>query len=258
MKWAMTYTPYDTAGQCKSADAVLADLTEIKGKGFTTVRLYGTDCSGLSSVGGGAKKVGLKIILGVFISAGIDAARPQISEIVAWGNAGNWDIVVMLIVGNEAVSGHGVAPSALASFISEGKAALVAAGQGSIPVTTTEIVSVFGANKALWCPVVDVIGCNIQSFFDGKVEAANAGSFVLSQLEQVKSFCPGKPYYNLESGWPSGGGNNGASVASPDAQRAAMLDISQKAGDKTIVFSYKDDGWKAAGVEQHFGCSGWY
>jgi exo-beta-1,3-glucanase (GH17 family) len=258
-QWAMTYTPYDTTGACKDAPSVLADLNDIKAKGFTTVRLYGTDCSGLANVGTQAKAVGLKVILGVFIkNDGIEAARPQIAEIVAWGNAGNWDCVVLLVVGNEAVSGHGIDAGALAAFVADGKKALVAAGQSGIPVTTTEIVSTFGQYKDIFCPVIDVTACNIQAFFDGKVVAANAGDFVLSQLAQVQSFCPGKAYYNLESGWPSGGGDNGASVASPDAQRAAIADISAKAGDKSVIFSYKDDGWKAPGIEQHFGCSSWF
>lgn len=255
----MTYTPYDTTGACKDAASVLADLKDIKSKGFTTVRLYGTDCGGLASVGNGAKQIGLKIILGVFIkNDGIEAARPQIGDIVTWGNAGNWDIVVMVVIGNEAVSGHGISGAALAAFIADGKKALVAAGQPGIPVTTTETVGTFAQYKDLFCPVIDVTACNIQPFFDGSVVAASAGDFVLSQLEQVKNFCPGKPYYNLETGWPSGGASNGASVASPDAQKAAIGSISAKAGQLSMVFSYKDDGWKPAGVEQHFGCSNWF
>jgi exo-beta-1,3-glucanase (GH17 family) len=255
----MTYTPYTTDGGCKDAAGVLTDITAIKAKGFTTIRIYGTDCGGLASVGDACKANGMKMILGVFIKAdGIAAARPQIGEIVTWGNAGHWDMVVMIVVGNEAIHSKACDASSLASFISEAKGAFTAAGQGSIPVTTTETVDVLGANKAALCPVIDVTAANIQSFFDGKVVAANAGDFVASQLEMVKNFCPGKPYYNLESGWPSGGGDNGASVASPDAQKAAMGDIVAKAGDKTVVFSFQDDAWKAPGIEQHFGCSKWF
>ena len=69
---------------------------------------------------------------------------------------------------------------------------------------------------------------------------------------------PNKPSYNLESGWPSGGGNNGASIASPDAQKAAIADIVAKVGGKTVVFSYSNDDWKPAGVEQHFGCAQYF
>ena len=76
----------------------------------------------------------------------------------------------------------------------------------------------------------------------------------LQMFDQVENFCPGKPYYNLESGWPSAGGDNGASQANPSAQAAAIADIVAKAGGKTVVFSYQNDAWKPAGVDQFFGC----
>jgi exo-beta-1,3-glucanase (GH17 family) len=123
-----------------------------------------------------------------------------------------------------------------------------------VPITTAEPVGSWGANTAALCPVVDVVGVNIETFFDGSVVAANAGSFVLQMFEQVVNFCPGKDYYNLECGWPSAGGDNGASVASPDAQAAAMADIAAKAGGKTVMFSFQNDAWKPAGNDQFFGC----
>ncbi|KAF2674467.1 glycoside hydrolase [Microthyrium microscopicum] len=255
-KWGFTYTPYSTAdGSCLSAGQVLSDLTTIKGKGFTTVRVYGTDCDTLDTVGAAARTVGLKLILGVFIKAdGIAAAQSQIPQIVTWGNAGNWDLVVMLVVGNEAISSGFCDGPSLAAFVSSAKSALTAAGQGSIPVTTTEVVSVLGANKGVLCPVVDIVAANIETFFDGSVIAANAGDFAKSQLDQVSGFCPGKTAYNLESGWPMGGPSNGASVASPEAQNAAIADIINKVGDKTVIFSFGNDMWKPAGVDQNFGC----
>jgi exo-beta-1,3-glucanase (GH17 family) len=258
-KWAMTYTPYSSSGACKEAGEVSSDLAAIAGKGFTTIRLYGTDCSGLQNVGGAAVASGMKIILGVFIEAsGIEAARPQLAEITAWGSQGsNWASVVMLVVGNEAIQNGYCSAGALAGFISDAKSALTAAGAGSVPVTTTEPLSALMASASALCPVMDVVAANIQSYFNGGIDASQAGSFVSSQLELVAQQCPGKTAYNLESGWPSGGNSNGASVASPDAQRAAIADISAKAGDKTVMFSFSDDAWKTPGplaVEQHFGC----
>jgi exo-beta-1,3-glucanase (GH17 family) len=256
----MSYTPYTASGGCKDAGAVASDLLMIKGKGFTTIRLYGTDCDGLNSVGAAAAAAGLKMIVGVFIKAdGVAGARPQIGQIVAWGNAGNWGKVVMLIVGNEAIhQGFSDGPS-LAGLIGEAKAALVAAGQGGIPVSTAETVASLGQYKDVLCPVMDVAGANIQTFFDGSVVAENAGDFVLAQLDLIKGFCPGKSaYYNFESGWPSGGASNGASIASPQAQQAAMGSIIAKAGDRTVIFSHQDDLWKAPGIEQHFGCAQWF
>lgn len=256
-KWAMTYTPYTTDGGCKDASSVLSDLAVIKSKGFTTVRMYGTDCSGLSTVGAACAAHGLQLILGVFVKGdGIGAARPQIGEIIEWGSQGsNWGMVTFVVVGNECIHSGACDGPSLAGFIGEMKTALQGAGAGHIPVTTTETVATFVANAATLCPVIDIVGANIQSFFDGKVLAHEAGSFVASQLQQVADACPGKPTYNLESGWPSGGSDNGASVASPEAQGAAIADIVAKVGKNTVVFSFQDDAWKPAGIEQHFGCA---
>jgi exo-beta-1,3-glucanase (GH17 family) len=255
-KWAFTYTPYDSSGACLDAGTVATQVAAIAAKGFTTLRLYGTDCSTLSSVGPAARANGLKLILGIFIkSDGIGAAQSQVGDITSWGSAGNWDLVVMVVVGNEALQdGYCDAPS-LAAFVQSARASIVGAGlPSSVPFTTAEPVASWGAHTADLCPVVDVVGVNIETFFDGGVVAANAGDFVLQMFEQVVNFCPGKAYYNLESGWPSSGGDNGASVASPEAQAAAMADIAAKAGDKTVMFSFQNDAWKPAGVDQFFGC----
>jgi exo-beta-1,3-glucanase (GH17 family) len=252
----MTYTQYNTDGTCRAAGDVLTDLAAIKAKGFTTIRIYGTDCEGLQNVGAGARAAGLKLIIGIFItSTGIGGAQSQVTDITTWGQAGNWDLVVLIVVGNEAISGGFADGASLAGFISSARGSFQAAGSGGIPVTTSETVASFVANAGSLCGVIDVVAANIQTFFDGGVVAANAGQFAQTLLGQVEAACPGKPSYNLESGWPSAGGNNGASIASPDAQAAAIAAIVAVLGEKTVVFSYTNDNWKPAGVEQHFGCS---
>jgi exo-beta-1,3-glucanase (GH17 family) len=233
----------------------MADLTAIAHKGFTTIRTYSTDCSGLQSIGPAARANKLKVILGVFIKGdGCGGAQSQVSDIVAFGKAGNWDLVSMIVVGNEAIFQSFTTGPALAAFISSAKASFQAAGSGSIPVTTSETVAVFVANAQYLCPVIDVVASNMHAYFDATVTATNAGSWVLTQLGLIEAACPGKPSYNLESGWPSAGGTNGNAIASTQAQSDAIGDIIAKAGQKTVVFSPFNDLWKAPGVEQNFGC----
>jgi exo-beta-1,3-glucanase (GH17 family) len=260
-QWAMTYTPYSTSGDCKSASDVDSDIAAIAAKGFTTVRLYATDCSGLVNVGASARAHGIKIIMGVFIKAdGISGARPQLAQIASWGQAGNWDLITFMVVGNEAIFNNYCSASDLAAFISEAKSTWSAAGYYG-QVTTAEPVSTFQSSAYALCSVIDIAAANIEPFFDGSVVAANAGDFVVSQLALVAAACPGKSAYSLESGWPSSGSPNGKSIASPADQAAAMQDITAKAGDTTVVFSYTNDAWKAPGqfgVEQYFGCATLY
>ena len=255
----MPYTPYSPSGQCKSASEVDYDISVIAGKGFTTVRIYATDCSALPNVGASCQKHGLKVIVGVFIdNKGISAASSQVSDISAWGSSGYWSIVAMIVVGNEAVFNGYCSASELAGLISSSKSSFAAAGYTGA-VTTTEPLNILQQYSGSFCSVIDVVAANIQPFFNAGISSGGAGDFVASQLTLVGEACPGKDAYNLECGWPSAGSANGAANPSPSDQAAAIADIIDKVGDKTAIFSYENDSWKSGGefgVEQHFGCSG--
>jgi len=248
-QWAVTYTPYTSSGQCKAASDVAADMAAIKAAGFSAVRLYATDCSGLQNVGAGCQAVGLKIILGVFIeSSGISAAQEQVTEIVAWAQ---WDLVELIVIGNEAIFNGYCTPSELASFISSSKSAFSAAGYSG-PCTTTEPLNVLQEYTEIICEVVDVVGCNIHPFFNAAVDASQAGSFVASQLQIVDALCAGKSGINLETGWPSAGSScNGVACPTPENQQTAIAAILAAAGGQSAILSYENDPWKDPG---EFGC----
>ena len=258
-QWSITYSPYTSDGGCKPSSDVAGDIAMIAKKGFSSIRLYSTDCSGLSSVATAALSHNLNIILGVYISdTGIAAARPQIGEIVNWASKnGHFKGVEMIVIGNEAVFNKFCSAAELASFVAEAKAAFSAAGYTG-PVTTTETVEVLKQNKATLCPVCDVAAANIHPFFNGKVTADQAGDFVASQLELLATICPGKETYNLETGWPTKGSPNGAAIPGAWEQSVAVEGIKKAAGGKSAFFSFVDDLWKEEGewgVERSWGCS---
>lgn len=235
----------------------MADITIIAGKGFTTIRLYATDCSGLQNVGAACQANNLKMIIGVFIeSSGISGAQPQVTEIAEWGQSGMWDLVVLAVVGNEAIFNGYCSADDLAGFISSAKSTWQQAGYTG-PVTTTEPLSTLQESAGSLCGVIDVVACNIESFFTSSVVAESAGTFVAGQLELTGQCCPGLTAYNLESGWPSAGLPNGQAIPGAQQQQDAILDIMDKAGEFTVFFSYSNDPWKAPGpfdVEGNFGC----
>lgn len=251
--WAMTYTPYNDNGSCKDSGTVSSDVAEIAKKGFKALRVYSTDCSALQNVGGAAEANGLKLILGVFISStGLSPAQEQVDEIVAWAK---WTLVDVIIVGNEAIMDGWVSASQLAGFIQSSRAAFKGAGYSGA-VTTTEALDIWQANTDVLCDVVDVVGCNIHPFFNSAVTAAEAGSFVVSQLKIVDSLCPGKTGYNFETGWPSLGTNNGLAVPGVVEQSVAVQAIVAEAGDRCVILSFSDDKWKSPGpfnCEQSWG-----
>ncbi|KAL8669613.1 MAG: hypothetical protein Q9224_007727 [Gallowayella concinna] len=256
----MTYSPYTSSGGCKPSSDIATDVASIAAKGFSSLRLYSTDCSGLSAVATAAQSRSINLILGIYISSsGISAARPQIHEIVTWAtsNDAHWKGVEMIVVGNEAVFNNFASAEELANFVSEAKAAFSAAGYTG-PVTTTETLETLTKYAATLCPVSDIAAANIHPFFNGKISASQAGEFVASQLTLLESVCPGKEAYNLETGWPSKGSANGVAVPGSWEQRAAVEGIRKAAGGKSAFFSFVDDEWKEEGewgVERSWGCS---
>ena len=256
-QWCMTYSPYTSSGGCKSSSAVSADIASIASKGFSSVRLYSTDCSGLPNVGTAAAAHGLKLVLGVFISeTGISEAESQIEEITSWAN-GNYDNVEMVVIGNEAVFNSYCTASALAEFLASAKSTLKAAGYIG-PVTTTEPLNILQEYAETLCPAMDVASANIHPFFNADISASNAGSFVAKELRVLETVCPGKEAYNLETGWPNQGLSNGAACPGAAEQKEAIEGIKAAAGGKSVFFSFEDDLWKGEGelgVERSWGCA---
>ncbi|RMY47710.1 hypothetical protein D0865_08512 [Hortaea werneckii] len=258
-KWAMTYTPYAADGSCKDSSTISADISSIASKGFTTVRLYATDCNGPVNIGNACAENGLKMILGIYIDgSGIGAnTDEQVSDLIDWG-MGQWEMVEMVVFGNEAVFNGYCSASQLASGLEDARSRFSAAGYTG-PVTTTEPLGTIQENAQTICPAVDVIAANIHPFFNTAIFASKAGEFVSSQLEDLADACNGeKEAYNLETGWPSSGLANGLAVPGFSDQKTAIESIMGAAGSKSALFSFENDDWKEPGdldVEQYWGCA---
>ncbi|KAI9806995.1 MAG: hypothetical protein M1833_002653 [Piccolia ochrophora] len=251
-QWCMTYSPYTDGGECKGGDEVSKDIANIAQKGFTSVRIYSTDCGGLEKVGSACEKHGLKIVAGVFIDkTGLGPAREQIQDLAQWKK---WELVELIVIGNEALFNGFCTASQLADFIAEAKQTFKQAGYNG-PCTTTEAsVEILATNKATLCPVLDVVAANLHPFFNGAISASEAGDFVAKQMKGLEECCPGKETYNLETGWPSAGADNGVAIAGKSEQEEAIAGIRKAVGNKVAFFSFVDDLWKDDKREQSFGC----
>ncbi|OJJ31210.1 hypothetical protein ASPWEDRAFT_31875 [Aspergillus wentii DTO 134E9] len=253
-RMGMTYSPYTNGGDCQSKDEIAKHVAEIKQKGFTHVRVYSTDCNGLEYIGEAAKQNGLKMIIGVFISStGVSGAQDQVTSIAKWAQ---WDLVSLVVVGNEAIQSGYADASSLAGLISSAKSTFKSSGYTG-EVTTTEPINVWEQYSSTLCNAVDIVGANLHPFFNADTTADQAGTFVKSQFELLKKTCPGKDILNLETGWPSEGSANGKAVPGKEQQAAAIKSLAQEVGDKSVFFSYANDLWKDAGefdVERYWGC----
>ncbi|KAI0189018.1 glycoside hydrolase family 17 protein [Astrocystis sublimbata] len=259
--WAVTYTPYETTvgGGCKSQSQVNHDIAAIAAAGVTTIRVYSTDCSTLDFVGGACEAHGIKMILGIFVDqpgchAGNPSVEEQLSAIKSWGN---YDIVSLITVGNEAVLHGYCTPSELAGLISTTKETLGYTG----PYSTAETVNIWQQDEfaGAICDVVDFVGANAHAFFNTETTANQAGQFVKGQLDIIDKVCPGKEGRIMETGWPSAGQSLGQAVPGYSQQAAAIKGIVQEVGDKAVIFSLTSDEWKDGNTqcqcEQHWGCA---
>ena len=257
-KWAMTYTPYAANSDCKSAEEVFSDIQKIAAAGFTTLRVYSTDCGTLTKVGPAAKELGLNLIIGVFIGDyGCSNKSPdvgqQVSDIKKWAQ---WDLVKLVVVANEAMFNNFCSPSQLVDLIHHVRGELSSVGYNG-PFTTTDVVSAWlEKDTAAVCDAIDVVACNSHAYFDVNTTPENAGPFVASQLAKVEEKC-GKKGYIMETGWPTAGKCNGVACAGYAEQATAIKSIKETVGDKAVFFSATDDAWKDPGAcncEQHWGC----
>ena len=254
----MTYTPYDAAnGECKTSDVVDADVKSIANAGFTTLRVYSTDCDTLPLVGDACKKYGVKMIVGIFISEyGCSNGSPdvdtQISALKEWGQ---WDLVDLMAVGNEALYNGYCTAQELVNLIQHVRSELT---EYTGPYTTTDIVSAWEQEdiSSVVCDAIDVVAANVHSYFSADVLPIDAGKFVKSQIENVEKACGGKPGYVLECGYPTSGNTNGVNIPSVLNQQIAITSIKETMGDKVVFFSMFDDQWKddgACNCEKHWG-----
>jgi exo-beta-1,3-glucanase (GH17 family) len=256
--YAVTYTGYthDT-GACMTADEVKTELENIQVNEFYALRMYSTDCNQMETVATQALGMGLKLILGVYISsAGVSSGSSQVSDIVNWGQANNWEGVEFILLDNEAVSDGYCSASDLASFVTSAKETIQNAGYTG-QFSIAEPLDIWQSDASTLCSVVDFASANLEPFFNSDVEASSAGSFVASEVEILKTLCPqSETVFVSEAGWPTQGDTNGKAVPGVSEQKAAMESIRSALGSITAQFSYKDDAWKSPGdfgVEQYWG-----
>ena len=247
----ISYSPYTDAGDCKTSDEVATDLAQLTN--FTYIRLYGVDCSQVEYVLN-AKSSSQKIFQGIYymdeIEAGVEAIADAIST-----TGSSWDDFVTISIGNELVNSGSATVEQVSSYVSTGRTALTAAGYTGDVVAVDTFIAVID-NPGL-CNLSDYMAVNAHAYFDYNTAAADAGPWVLEQIQRVWYACSGeKSVVVTESGWPWAGDTDGAAVPSLANQEAALTSIQDTCGDDVYMFSAFDHKWASPGaydVEQYFG-----
>ncbi|KAI1760913.1 glycoside hydrolase superfamily [Hypoxylon sp. FL1150] len=258
--YGVTYSPYKGSGGCKTADEVDADFA-VMAQSYGVIRLYGVDCDQVAMAYAAAKNHGNKLFLGIF---DINSLGQSIATI-ATGVQNEWSIVDTVSVGNELVNNGGTVSQSLGA-LSQARSALRAAGyQGPVVVVDT-FVAVLTHPEL--CDQSDYCAVNVHPFFDPNTGPRQAGRFVTSTVERIRSRLsdPNKRVVVTETGWPWQGESNGAAIPGMSQQSIAISSIKNAYANNpsdVILFTAFNDMWKKpdAGTfmaEQFWGMGGRY
>ncbi|KAI0127978.1 cell wall glucanase [Xylariales sp. AK1849] len=257
----VTYSPYKGSGGCKSASEVAADFA-LFAESHGVVRLYGVDCDQVASAYPPAKKYGNKLFLGIF---DITSVTEAVST-MAIGVNNDWGIVDTVSVGNELVNNGAASAADVLSAVAQARSLLRAAGYKGAVVTVDTFVAAIDHPEL--CNESDYCAVNVHPFFDPNTASDQAGSFVASTVERLRSQLsnPSQRIVVTETGWPWKGQANSAAIPGMDTQATAINSITSSFSSNPadcILFTAFNDLWKqpAAGTfyaEQFWGIGGRY
>ncbi|KAF9570325.1 hypothetical protein EC968_001990 [Mortierella alpina] len=171
------------------------------------VRLYGTDCNVLKYTMDSIQrlKLDLKVVVGIWIDRDNATFARQSTEFYNVMSTYGWSNVIGVSVGNEVIYDKYQTLEVLMAHVAEVKAKVVAMGQPTLPVFTSDLES---ANKPPLTNSEDKAGVNLHPFFSG-VPVADSAAWFWKYLNQ--SVAPAvnqgsaKPIelWITEVGWPT-------------------------------------------------------
>lgn len=247
----ISYSPYTDSGDCKTAAEVASDLAQLTD--FSVIRLYGVDCNQVENVLA-AKTSSQQVFQGIFDMSAIESGVETISAAITSTGA-SWDDFYTISIGNELVNDGEATVDQVASYVSTARSALESAGYTGSVVAVDTFIAVI--NNPGLCSISDYMAVNAHAYFDYNTAAADAGPWVLEQIQRVWYACGGdKNVLVTETGWPSSGDTYGAAVPSLANQEAAIASIQDTCANDVFLFSAFDNKWAAPGaydVEQYFG-----
>ncbi len=203
------------------------------------VRTYATE-KGLDQVPEIAKRYGLKVLQGVWVSSRPDFVRQEVETAVALARRYP-DVISGIIVGNEVLL-RGEMPAAdLIKIIREVKA------QVKVPVTYADVWEFWLRNRPI-ADVVDFITIHILPYWeDFPIPADRAAAHLGDIRKSVAAAFPGREILIGETGWPSWGRMREGALPSPADQARVLHDVvalAKREGFRVNLIEAYDQPWK--------------
>lgn len=208
-------TPLDPATRIPPSQ-IEEDLAQLSGM-TDCIRTYSVHL-GLDYVPQAARKHGLKVMLGLWLSSHPDRNEFQITRGIELAREFP-DVIRAVIVGNEALLRGEISPSALADTLRRVKA------QVDKPVTYADVWEFWLRHRDL-SAAVDFVTIHILPYWeDDPIPAKRAADHVAAIWQRAVAEFPGKEIVIGETGWPSAGRMREGALPSPVNQARVLHDI---------------------------------
>jgi exo-beta-1,3-glucanase (GH17 family) len=221
-----------------SPEQIEEDLTDLA-KISQCVRTYSVD-NGLDKVPELAAKVGLKVLLGVWIGNEPRKNAFLADTAIALANAYP-GTVQAIIVGNEVMLRGEMTPAALRETIRSVKARV------KIPVTYADVWEYWLRYPEIAADV-DFVTIHVLPYWENMpVRAEDAAAHVAAIQKQVALAFPGKEILIGETGWPSNGRMREGALPSRTNQArivSEILDLAQRENFRVNLIEAYDALWK--------------
>jgi glucan 1,3-beta-glucosidase len=212
-------SPLDEATRVPAGD-IEEDLTKLA-RLTDCVRTYSNE-NGLDQVPAIARRLGLKVIQGLWLGSDRKKNRARIDATVALAKQYR-DTITAIVVGNEVLLRGELAASDIAEVLHEVKAAT------GVPVTYADVWEYWLRNREL-AEAVDFITIHILPYWeDFPISAEQAGAHVDAIRSRVAASFPGKDILIGEVGWPSAGRMREGALPSPANQARVLEEVMARA-----------------------------
>nr|WP_298139915.1 beta (1-6) glucans synthase [uncultured Pseudomonas sp.] len=238
-----SYTPFDKHQSpfdqpLRISEARMdADLT-LLGKTFTCLRTYSV--SGLEALPALARKHGLKLMLGAWVSRDAQATAVEVNELIDAANRYP-DVVEAVIVGNESLLRKEVTPQQLVALIEQVKSRV------EQPVTYADVWE-FWLKHPEVAPAVDFLTIHLLPYWEDDPAGIDQALAKVSEVRELfgRQFAP-KDILIGETGWPSEGRQRRTALPSRVNQAKFMrgfIKLANQHGWRYNLIEAFDQPWK--------------
>jgi exo-beta-1,3-glucanase (GH17 family) len=205
------------------------------------IRTYSVD-DGRDDVLKSARRYGLKVMHGVWVSGDPEKTRQQVATSVAYAKEFP-DVIIAIVVGNEVLLRGEMTAASLIAVIREIKS------QVAMPVTYADVWE-FWLRYPDVQSAVDFVTIHVLPYWeDFPIPASRAAAHLVAIRNKVAAAFPGKEIVIGEFGWPSAGRMREDARPSPYDQARAVIDALAVAKAEHIrvnIIEAFDQPWKRA------------